>query len=1006
MQFSIHLSLSLDRLVTFSFRLSTLKSVQRSGVPTGTFSCSIRRANLVAQPLDRHVLVSSVFCSHATVSGLRRLLTPPIHDAGQFPAPSQSVSTSHQIYFANMTEYFSGHRMDAAHAAAAAAANEASAMHPQYHPQEAMLNDNRYAVMPDPRDFFAAQGGGYYPPPQAPRLTAAAACASHFAAMYYDPTLHPQHAYSSNVPAPAPWAAPYYTDMYGGGGGGVVFNNGPPAPEYVPASTVQHQQVEQDLIRRNQLSRLSHPSHRDDKRSNRYPSHDSNVSANGPSNLNPRQPGFVPSSNGFSTQGMHDKTWAPHYDEQYHPQSRPIHAITLPSTPSEYVPASQPGTLFQGAPFAAHAAPGPHHNAGLGDQMWSQDASRRALHHRQWDGAQQLHGQRSLSQDVRPSASWPWNNSHRQRHSNGGWPPEGEPTHYATEVSRGGTCLPGSTVSTEQWQDPHQRQVRAETDWQPYQQQYMPEQKYPAQMANARGVDMGAGAQHEWNNHHQPNVPAIHAPTQPQYQAHQPGPIGGEGQGQGHQWPVPAQNEMQQKQPTAPAPPSPGTLDKSAVPVSAQGAEIVWIAAAAMLDPSLLRSFFRQSNSAARSQDAGQLSSDSSPAVSPSVPATSKWSQRSADGACLHNNDCAADLMEDSSASSSEPSTPPPATMPSRLHDTKGNRINGPKSPTSPMDVCANAGRPRPFYRSASHDRAKEAVSSIASLMCTEWKWSLNDDKLASLPHAGQRVDSGAQEHSSVSRHAHSPRSATASANPVGIPISGTDPSPAFRRFAHQVLAQTLVSPTAFMLGLMYALRVLQLAVITDESQDARLDPEAVEIFAQPPSAAPFKLFTLGLMVANKHLDDNTFLNKTWNEVTGISLPELNRMERWYLEKCSYEITVPMSTWTSFLESLKRRNESQINALQEKRRAQVRLHALPDAGRSASQSDGNAPAGGDRNHTMTMRPQRSGSNDVSSGHPTMAATEDSLKRFLTDTEEALQAIGRLPPFDLAGLNTW
>jgi hypothetical protein len=79
------------------------------------------------------------------------------------------------------------------------------------------------------------------------------------------------------------------------------------------------------------------------------------------------------------------------------------------------------------------------------------------------------------------------------------------------------------------------------------------------------------------------------------------------------------------------------------------------------------------------------------------------------------------------------------------------------------------------------------------------------------------------------------------------------------------------------------------------------IDPTFLDLFAQPTSAAPFKLFAVGMMIANKHLDDNTFLNKTWNEVTGIPLVELNQIEAWFLKKCNYEITVPDGTWVGFL---------------------------------------------------------------------------------------------------------
>ncbi|CAO3642757.1 unnamed protein product [Cunninghamella echinulata] len=51
-------------------------------------------------------------------------------------------------------------------------------------------------------------------------------------------------------------------------------------------------------------------------------------------------------------------------------------------------------------------------------------------------------------------------------------------------------------------------------------------------------------------------------------------------------------------------------------------------------------------------------------------------------------------------------------------------------------------------------------------------------------------------------------------------------------------------------------------------------------------------MFTISLMLANKFLDDNTFTNKTWSEVSGIPITELNLMEMQYLSALNYKIYV------------------------------------------------------------------------------------------------------------------
>jgi hypothetical protein len=471
--------------------------------------------------------------------------------------------------------------------------------------------------------------------------------------------------------------------------------------------------------------------------------------------------------------------------------------------------------------------------------------------------------------------------------------------------------------------------------------------------------------------------------------------------------PIPQQKDA------GPAPPSPGTLDKSAVPVSAVGAEIVWIAAAALLDPTLwlptkeetrIHSYRKRMASHGSSSDVS-ASTLHTPVTSPINGFQEEWHRQPS---CQRRY--VGELLEESSASSSEPGTPP-STLPSRIweqhqgdgHDSKRisltalhgmrslglsnaedaahSRMSVDRGSASPHEV--QSPRSRSFRRLESFDKSRETVSSVADLLSWECRWSANDDKLDSLRHyraVGGHVarqndhlavaPAMSRRTSSQNRMCREDPNSTVS---TGLAMSTTEPSPAFRRFTHQVLAQTLVSPTAFMLGIMYALRVLRLAIVVDQNGEASVDPEAVQIFAQPPSAAPFKLFTLGMMIANKHLDDNTFLNKTWNEVTGIALPEINRAERWFLERCSYEITVPETTWVAFLRRLHDRTERRVNMLNGAKRHRVpTVKQAPDA---------------PRRHDHYVPPH--------------AGSEEAQKRFLLCIEEALHNLGYAPTFSLS-----
>ncbi|KAI3614694.1 hypothetical protein CBS9595_003965 [Malassezia furfur] len=121
--------------------------------------------------------------------------------------------------------------------------------------------------------------------------------------------------------------------------------------------------------------------------------------------------------------------------------------------------------------------------------------------------------------------------------------------------------------------------------------------------------------------------------------------------------------------------------------------------------------------------------------------------------------------------------------------------------------------------------------------------------------------------------------------------------SPAFRRFVHQVLAQTLLTPTAVVLALYYV-QLFPAAIDADAET-------ALGLVSQPTSTTPFKLLTLGLMMANKFLDDNTFLNKTWHEVTGIPLAELNKMESYFLCRTQFHLSLSDAAWRQHLTRLR-----------------------------------------------------------------------------------------------------
>ncbi|KAI0126131.1 hypothetical protein BJ170DRAFT_583837 [Xylariales sp. AK1849] len=91
----------------------------------------------------------------------------------------------------------------------------------------------------------------------------------------------------------------------------------------------------------------------------------------------------------------------------------------------------------------------------------------------------------------------------------------------------------------------------------------------------------------------------------------------------------------------------------------------------------------------------------------------------------------------------------------------------------------------------------------------------------------------------------------------------------AFRKFVSQVLTSTRLPSTTILLGLNY----LAKRVNTLNAQGNFKITEG----------QVWRMLTVSLLLASKFLDDNTFQNRSWSEVSGIAVRELNTMESEWL---------------------------------------------------------------------------------------------------------------------------
>lgn len=110
-----------------------------------------------------------------------------------------------------------------------------------------------------------------------------------------------------------------------------------------------------------------------------------------------------------------------------------------------------------------------------------------------------------------------------------------------------------------------------------------------------------------------------------------------------------------------------------------------------------------------------------------------------------------------------------------------------------------------------------------------------------------------------------------------------------FRKWVHTVLSTTQVTQNVILLALLFIYRLK----IKNPSVNGRPGSE-------------YRLLTVALMLGNKFLDDNTYTNKTWADVSGISVTEIHVMEVEFLSNMRYSLLASKEHWEDWLAKLAR----------------------------------------------------------------------------------------------------
>lgn len=101
----------------------------------------------------------------------------------------------------------------------------------------------------------------------------------------------------------------------------------------------------------------------------------------------------------------------------------------------------------------------------------------------------------------------------------------------------------------------------------------------------------------------------------------------------------------------------------------------------------------------------------------------------------------------------------------------------------------------------------------------------------------------------------------------------GTSRAPdSFRKFISQILSSTRLPRTTILLGMNYFAKRINMMNMMSSGKLTLSEGHV------------WRLLTVALLLGSKFLDDNTFQNRSWADVSGIPVRELNKLEREWME--------------------------------------------------------------------------------------------------------------------------
>lgn len=109
---------------------------------------------------------------------------------------------------------------------------------------------------------------------------------------------------------------------------------------------------------------------------------------------------------------------------------------------------------------------------------------------------------------------------------------------------------------------------------------------------------------------------------------------------------------------------------------------------------------------------------------------------------------------------------------------------------------------------------------------------------------------------------------------------------PAYRKFVAGILSSTRLPSSTIILGLLYLQRRMPSFPVSEVHKNGE--------------GTLWRLLTISLLLGSKFLDDNTFQNRSWAEVSGIAVVELNRLEKDWLQALNWSLHIDPMTDKGF----------------------------------------------------------------------------------------------------------